>query len=171
MNRWTISLLASLAWVAACSGDDDHDHDDTDVSTDDTDMSMDDTDMSMDDTDLPTPHVYADGLTKTGDGGNFSFELTLSNGMMVGETDVTLTLTSLIMAGMPVAGGTVDLEATMPAMGHGTNDITFTESPDGTYTATGLDITMGGLWVFDVTAAGPAHSDTVQFAFEYAGGM
>lgn len=151
------SLILPLALtLSACEDkhqDHDHDHDH------DSDMQMGDTDTSMDDA-----MGYVDGMTATTAGGHFEVALTLSGGGVHGTQDVTL---DIAHHGAASAGLDVDLVATMPMHGHGTNDVTVTETMDaGTYRAEGLELTMAGVWKLAVTVNEPGHGGDAVFLIQ-----
>ncbi len=106
--------------------------------------------------------AYEDGVTASTSGGHFQVSLTLSGGATVGTHDVTL---ELVHHGSAAEGQDVSLEATMPAHGHGTDPVTVTESATaGTYTASGLNLTMAGTWEVTVSVADPDHGGDAVFS-------
>ena len=70
---------------------------------------------------------------------------------VVGKNTLTIQVTDA--ASLPVAGVTVTVDATMPAMGHGSNDVpVVTDKGGGTYEATPLTFQMAGSWQVTVKA-------------------
>ncbi|MCB9662603.1 MAG: FixH family protein [Alphaproteobacteria bacterium] len=157
MPRPTHAL--ALLLLACAPGSDEHDHDAHDTDAHDTDHHE---HTGTEDTAADAVDTYVDGLQKQG--GHVKVAITLDPAPSVGTHDVTLVV---LHHGAAAEGFDVTLDATMPAHGHGTSPVTVTESSTpGTYTATGLDLTMPGLWQLDVGVWMGDHGGDVVFRFE-----
>jgi hypothetical protein len=159
MRTW---ILGAVLAVAACSGGKDEEESDT---TDTTDTTMDtDSGMMMDDTDMPgSVDTYVDGITKMSAGGNYEVALTFTSPPAEGLVDVMIYVSSM---GAAVTGATVDFVPTMPAMGHGTDPVFVTEFGGGSYSGTGVNFLMGGVWQIDVVVTSGGTTDTATFVFD-----
>ncbi len=157
-GRWLVSAVALLASVVACSSG---------KSSASGDGGADGADIvSCDD---PRTQSYAANMRLPGQSGVFQFVLVSSDPAPPADDSNTWVLQILDSSGNPVDGITGTAVATMPLMGHGTSQVTWTPSGNGSYTLTPLYFFMAGLWEVAITAQSGSQKDTVSFYFCVAG--
>ncbi|MCS6915948.1 MAG: FixH family protein [Myxococcales bacterium] len=152
MAQRSLLSAALVLLLAGCQAGDDHHHDD----------------HCADD---PRADAYAANLVKDGSRGVYRFKLLESDPAPPAKGDNTWRLQLLDRAGSLVPGATLKLTPYMPDHGHGTpkSAVVTPASPEGTYTATPVNLFMPGLWEVTIEAQRGQDRDSAVFRFCIAG--
>lgn len=153
------TLLASIALVApiaACDSDGADEGDDHADHGDEHGSEHGDGDGDLD------PEAYMDRMTKAG----AHFEVSLTADPPPPAKGLS-TWTFEIEHHMAATEGlTVEVTPFMPQHGHGADEVTVTDDGGGTYTASGVDLFMAGVWDTTVRVSSAEHEDEFHFVFE-----